>query len=128
MGSGPKPKTTFETEPRDETPSEVRAKMATVTDEVALEEARLASIPSSPPHDPIATLRERLAPLDRVPHLAKPLEQIRASLDPRTAYILGFVDDVLPLETIVEAAGLPEREALEALHKLVVENVIVFLR
>jgi hypothetical protein len=146
--------------------SEIRERMPTLTDETALEHARLQSLPSMmpPPRRPMSTvpgplldagrnprdssveidtgeedlesldegeqvaiLSSRLAPLTRVPSLAKELAELGAMLeDPRTAYVLGFVDGILPLETIVDVTGLPELETLRVLDRMVAQSVVVF--
>lgn len=147
--------------------STVRERMQTVTDEVALEEARLQSLPSNmpPPRRPMSTvpgpltsaardssrdssveidagesdieslgtdeqvaiLRARLAPVTRVPQLARELAQLGALLeDPKTAFILGFVDGILPLDTIVDVTGLPELDTLRVLDRMVAQSVVIF--
>jgi hypothetical protein len=148
--------------------SEIRDRMPTLTDETALEHARLQSLPSimPPPRRPMSTvpgplldagrnprdssveidtgeedlesldaseqvaiLSARLAPLTRVPSLAKDMAQLGALLeDPKTAYVLGFVDGLLPLETIVDVTGLPELETLRVLDRMVAQSVVVFYR
>ncbi len=120
MGGGPKK--VFRAD--DEAASEIRERQATLTDEAALEEARLLSIPSNPPFDSAVALRRRLAPMTRVPTLEGSLADLAA--DPRTAFVLGFVDGLLPLETIVDVAGLPEQETLAILERAITNNVIVF--
>jgi hypothetical protein len=143
--------------------STIRDRMATVTDEVALEHARLESLPSDVPPPPpskptvpagplpddlreaslgasselvaeplepaeeMALLRKRLAPVTRVPELAKPLAQLGALLhDPQTAYVLGFVDGILPLDTIIEVTGLPELDTLRVLDRMVAQGIAIF--
>jgi hypothetical protein len=143
--------------------SEVRERMQTVTDEVALEHARLKSMPSNlPPARPpmstvpgplakggrdsiaeidlgeqsfeqlgpeeqVAVLRSTLAPLSRVPTLSRPLTELGALLeDPKTAFVLGFVDGILPLETIIDVTGLPELDTLTVLDRMVSLAAIVF--
>jgi len=129
--------------------SEIRERATTVTDEAELEAARLKSLPSAPPprrpsmtsdvaeiaaaeaevsdEEQIAILRERLHPLSRVPSLAKKMSDLGKHVeDPRTAFVLGFVDGLLPLDTIVEVTGLPELDTLEILDRLVEANIIVF--
>lgn len=155
--------------------SEVRERMPTVTNEDALEEARLQSLPSNlpPPRRPLSTvpgpmtsgpvttipgpmsgnprdsaveidtgeadidalgddeqiaiLRARLAPVARVPVLAREMAQLGALLeDPKTAYILGFVDGILPLDTIVDVTGLPELDTLRVLDRMVAQSVVIF--
>jgi hypothetical protein len=109
----------------DEAGSEIRERQPTLTDEVALEQARLMSIPSEP-EDLVPVLRAELEPMDRVPSLAGPLQDVGAALDPTSAFVLGFVDGVLPLETIIDVAGLPEPETLSILARMIREGVIVF--
>lgn len=143
--------------------SEVRERMPTLTDDAALEQARLQSLPTSfpPPRkmmstvpgplvpnirdsaveidtgesdvdaldddEQIAILSDRLAPLSRVPALSREMSQLGALLeDPKTAYILGFVDGILPLETIVDVTGLPELDTLRVLDRMVTQGVVVF--
>ena len=146
--------------------SEVRERMPTITDEDALENARLQSLPSNLPparrpmstapgpitvpgrnprdsaveidtgeedlealdaEEQVAILSARLAPLSRVPSLAKEMTELGALLeDPKTAYVLGFVDGLLPLETIVDVTGLPELETLRVLDRMIAQSVVVF--
>jgi hypothetical protein len=74
-----------------------------------------------------AILSARLAPLSRVPVLAKEMTELGAVVeDPKTAYVLGFVDGILPLETIIEVTGLPEIETLRVLDRMVSLGVVVF--
>jgi hypothetical protein len=73
-----------------------------------------------------AILSERLAPLSRVPRLAQEVGQLGALLaDPKTAYVLGFVDGLLPLETIIDVTGLPELDTLRVLERMVAQGVLV---
>jgi hypothetical protein len=144
--------------------SEIRERMPTFTDETALEQARLQSLPSNMPparrpmstipgaivaHNPrdssveidtgeadvealgvdeqVAILSAGLAPLSRVPVLAKEMKQLGPLLeDPKAAYVLGFVDGILPLETIIEVTGLPELDTLRVLDRMVGQGVVVF--
>lgn len=146
--------------------SEVRERMPTLTDEAALEHARLQSLPSNipPARRPMSTvpgplieagrnprdssveidtgeedldtldavqqvaiLTARLAPLERVPSLAKEMAQLGALLeDPKTAFVLGFVDGILPLETIIDVTGLPELETLRVLDRMVMQSIVIF--
>lgn len=145
--------------------SEVRERMPTLTDETALEQARLQSFPTRfpPPRRPMSTvpgplvpnardsaaeidtgeadvdalgegeqiaiLSDRLAPLSRVPTLSREMTELGSLLeDPKTAYILGFVDGILPLETIVDVTGLPELDTLRVLDRMVAQGVVVFRR
>jgi hypothetical protein len=131
-----------------------RERMVTVTDEVALEQARLASAVSDMPPaarpraeslveidageadlddldegEQVAILRARLHPLTRTPTLARKLTELGELLeDPRTAYVLGFIDGILPLETILEVTGVPELEALRVLDRMISQGIVVFER
>lgn len=125
-------------EPADELPEEdvptvippMRGPSMTITDEHATEQARLASVlmeSAPPPPDPSQAIRARLAPMSRVPALARSIAELGPIVaEPRVAYVLGFVDGVLPLETIVEVTGLPELETLEIVERLVEGGAIIF--
>lgn len=132
--------------------SEVRERAPTITDEVLLEQARLESmamqsgLPPRPPassvveidageadldalpeEDQAAILAARLSPLSRVPKLARSLTELGGLLeDPKTAYVLGFIDGLLPLETIIEVTGLPELDTLRVLDRMVNQGAVVF--
>lgn len=162
--------------------SEVRARMATVTDEAALdaalEESRkagksdeaLTAPPPPPDHaadgepaladsrviakagraadaevevgvahvelgdlgeldvdEQIAILRDRLGPLTRVPRLSRPVTELGELVeDSRTAFAIGFIDGLLPLEAILDVTGLPELEVLQIFDRLVSNGAVVF--
>ena len=129
-----------------------RERLPTIVDEAAKEEARIASVlmDSSPPRprasapeieiavkysevdalDPdeqLAFLRARLAPMTRVPALTRRITELGPVIeDPKTAYVLGFIDGLLPLETIVEVAGLPEIDTLRILERAVDQHLVTF--
>lgn len=131
-----------------------RERLPTITDEAATEEARIASVlmDSSPPgarasapeidiqvgvkyaevemldlDEQLAFLRARLAPMTRVPTLLRKLTELGPIIeDPKTAYVLGFVDGLLPLETIVEVAGLPEVDTLRVLDRAIDAHLVTF--
>jgi hypothetical protein len=135
-----------------------REALPTIIDPVATEEARIASVlmDSAPPRtaqgattaapemevnveyetvdalDPdeqLAFLRARLAPMKRIPALTRKLAELGPVIaDPKMAYVLGFIDGVLPLETIVEVAGLPELETLNILERAIEQGAISFGR
>lgn len=127
-----------------------RDQAPTITNEVELEQARLASMSTSDP--PMrgraesfvhveaseedfeeldasaqeALLSARLGPLDGVPSLVKQGAELAAQLeDPKSAFVAGLVDGLLPLETILEVAGLPAAETLRILDRLVTVGVVV---
>lgn len=133
--------------------SDIRERAPTITDEAATEEARIASVlmDSRPPRAPsgsspdvavrfseidqlapdaqVAVLYDRLNPLSRVPSLTRPLPELRGLIeDPKTAYVLGFVDGLLPLETIIEIAGLAEVDTLRILDRAITQGAIDFPR
>jgi hypothetical protein len=91
--------------------SDIRERQPTLTDEAAIEDARLHCI----------------APMDRIPALTRPIQEMAMALDPTTAFVLGFIDGLLPLETILDVAGLPEAETLAIIERMIQENVIVFV-
>jgi hypothetical protein len=75
----------------------------------------------------IAILRARLAPLKRVPALARSLAELGLLLeDPKTAYVMGFVDGLLPFETIIDVTGLPELDTLRILDKVAAQGLFVY--
>jgi hypothetical protein len=75
----------------------------------------------------VAILTVRLSPLTRVPVLAKELSELGSVVaDPKTAYMLGFIDGLLPLETIIEVTGLPELETLRVLDRMISIGVVMF--
>jgi len=77
------------------------------------------------PDEQIAILRARLAPLSRVPMLAHQLSEIGPALeDPKTAYVIGFVDGILPLDTIIDVTGLPELDTLRVLDRMIGLGVV----
>ena len=105
-----------------------RERAATLPDPEAVEQARIASVllDSSPPARP-SSARERMSPLERVPVLTKKLTELGAVLeDPKTAFVLGFVDGLLPLEAIVDVAALPEEETLLILERVMQEGLLRF--
>lgn len=84
-------------------------------------------VDSLPADEQVAILRARLAPLNRVPTLSKRMTELGEIVeDPKTAYVLGFVDGLLPLETIIEVTGLPELETLKILDRLAGQQILMF--
>lgn len=74
-----------------------------------------------------AILRARLTPLSRVPTMMRKLTELGGLLeDPKTAYVLGFVDGILPLDTIIDVTGLPELDTLRVLDRMVSQGIVVF--
>ena len=70
---------------------------------------------------------EKLGPLDRVPLVAIPREQLRwLTIDHRAGFILSHVDGISNLEEIVDISGMPELEALRILAELAQQRIIAF--
>lgn len=69
----------------------------------------------------------RLGPLDRVPYVAVPLEQLRwLSIDHRAGFVLSHVDGVSSLEQILDVSGMPLLDTLRILYELVQHRVVSF--
>ncbi len=127
-----------------------RERAATITNEYELEQARIASMESNLPpprmrfesveidageedldtltlEEQTAIFQARLSPLSRTPRLAGEMRSLGPLVeDPKTAYILGFVDGLLPLETIIDVTGLPELDTLRVLDRMIALGVVVF--
>lgn len=127
---------------------EVRGPQATITDEAAVEAARLQSLPSAPPArkpsdapadaskgagkaTPAAGLQEVKDPMDVlgslsfVPRHIISVDQLtRMQLDHHAGFLLTLVDGVLSFETIVDVCGMPRADALRVLADLVRRGVI----
>jgi hypothetical protein len=69
----------------------------------------------------------RLGPLDRVPYVAVPLEQLRwLSIDHRAGFVLSHVDGVSSLDQILDVSGMPLLDTLRILYELVQHRVVSF--
>lgn len=69
----------------------------------------------------------KLGPLDRVPLVAIPREQLRwLTIDHRAGFILSHVDGISNLEEIVDISGMPELDALRILSELAQQRIIAF--
>ena len=69
----------------------------------------------------------RIGPLDRVPFVAVPAEQLRwLNLDHRAGFVLSHVDGGCSLEQILDVSGMPTLDALRILFELVQQRVISF--
>lgn len=69
----------------------------------------------------------RLGPLDRVPFVAVPLDQLRwLSIDHRAGFVLSHVDGVSSLEQILDVSGMPLLDTLRILYELVQHRVVSF--
>jgi hypothetical protein len=68
----------------------------------------------------------RLGPLDQVPVVAVPAEQLRwLTLDHRSGFLLSHVDGVSTLEEILDISGMPHLEAMRIIYDLLQQKVIV---
>jgi hypothetical protein len=75
-------------------------------------------------HDAYTT---KLGPLDRVPLVAIPREQLRwLTIDHRAGFILSHVDGISNLEEIIDISGMPELDALRILSELAQQRIIAF--
>jgi hypothetical protein len=77
------------------------------------------------------TLRQmyaaRLGPLDRVPVVNMPPEQLRwMSIDQRAAFLIHHIDGMSTLEMILDVSGMPTLDAMRILTELVQQRVLVF--
>ena len=69
----------------------------------------------------------RIGPLDRVPFVAVPQEQLRwLNLDHRAGFVLSHVDGNCSLEQILDVSGMPPLDALRILFELLQQRVIGF--
>lgn len=69
----------------------------------------------------------RIGPLDRVPFVAVPLEQLRwLNIDHRAGFVLSHIDGNCSLEQILDVSGMPTLDALRILYELVQQRVIAF--
>lgn len=69
----------------------------------------------------------RIGPLERVPFVAVPAEQLRwLSLDHRAGFVLSHVDGNCSLEQILDVSGMPPLDALRILYELLQQRVIGF--
>lgn len=69
----------------------------------------------------------RIGPLDRVPFVAVPQEQLRwLSLDHRAGFVLSHVDGNCSLDQILDVSGMPPLDALRILYELLQQRVIGF--
>lgn len=74
-----------------------------------------------------SSFTSRLGPLDRVPLVAIPREQLRwLTIDHRAGFILSHVDGVSNLEEIIDISGMPELDALRILAELLQQRIISF--
>jgi len=69
----------------------------------------------------------RIGPLDRVPFVAVPPEQLKwLSIDHRAGFVLSHVDGACSLEQILDVSGMPTLDALRILYELAQQRVIAF--
>lgn len=69
----------------------------------------------------------RIGPLERVPFIAVPPEQLRwLNIDHRAGFVLSHVDGNCSLEQILDVSGMPTLDALRILYELLQQRVIGF--
>lgn len=67
----------------------------------------------------------RIGPLDRVPVVTVPRDQLRwLSIDHRAGFVLSLVDGVSTFEMILDVSGMPALETLRILSELAQQRVI----
>src|SRR6185369_15418844 len=67
----------------------------------------------------------KIGPLDRVPTVAVPRDQLRwLSIDHRAGFVLSLVDGVSSLEMILDVSGMPELDTLRILSELAQQRII----
>ena len=67
----------------------------------------------------------RIGPLDRVPVVMVPRDQLRwLSIDHKAGFILSLVDGVSSLEMIIDVSGMPELDTLRILSELAQQRII----
>lgn len=67
----------------------------------------------------------RIGPLDRVPVVMVPRDQLRwLSIDHKAGFVLSLVDGVSNLEMIIDVSGMPELETLRILSELAQQRII----
>jgi hypothetical protein len=69
----------------------------------------------------------QIGPLDRVPVVAVPRDQLRwLTIDHRAGFVLSLVDGVSSLEMILDVSGMPELDALRILCELAQQRILSF--
>jgi hypothetical protein len=67
----------------------------------------------------------RIGPLDRVPLVMVPRDQLRwLSIDHKAGFVLSLVDGVSNLEMIIDVSGMPELDTLRILSELAQQRII----
>jgi hypothetical protein len=67
----------------------------------------------------------RIGPLDRVPIVMVPRDQLRwLSIDHKAGFVLSLVDGVSNLEMIIDVSGMPELDTLRILSELAQQRII----
>jgi hypothetical protein len=67
----------------------------------------------------------RIGPLDRVPVVMVPRDQLRwLSIDHKAGFVLSLVDGVSTLEMIIDVSGMAELDTLRILSELAQQRII----
>lgn len=119
--------------PRDEEMKD-RVSLGDYSGALEIAEAILADVPGDAEAHACAescrtVLRQmyatRIGPLDHVPTVAVPRDQLRwLSIDHKAGFVLSLVDGVSSLEMILDVSGMPELDALRILSELVQQRII----
>lgn len=69
----------------------------------------------------------RIGPLERVPQVIVPRDQLRwLSIDHRAGFVLSLIDGVSTVEMVLDVSGMPELDALRILADLAQQRIIAF--
>lgn len=67
----------------------------------------------------------RLGGMDRIPHVAMPMEELQwLSLDHRAGFLLSLMDGMSSIEDILDMSGMSNLEALRTMFELMQQDVI----
>lgn len=73
----------------------------------------------------MGVFQDFIGDLDRVPVLAKPLNELAKSpISPRAAFLLSRVDGALTIDEILDVSGMPRMEAYRYLSQLLLRGIL----
>jgi len=73
----------------------------------------------------MSLFQQYLGNLDRMPHLAKPLQELaNASISPRAAFLLSRIDGTLTIDELLDVSGMPRLEAYRHLCQLFLRGIL----
>lgn len=84
---------------------------------------RNVELPAAEPSS--ALIRRVLGPPESIPVLALSMDETLAKVPcPKSAFVVGFVDGLLPLDVLVEAIGMLPAEVIEIVRVLVDRGLV----